>query len=53
MVFDASFRKLGEQYLGDTYRVQAHFVSPDGLYLLNKGKEKDVAEYTLFTYNKE
>ena len=53
MVFDASFRKLGEQYLGDAYRVLAHFVSPDGLYLLNKGKEKGVAEYTLFTYNKE
>lgn len=53
MVFDTSFRKLGEQFLGDTYQVSSHFVSPDGLYLLNKDKKKGVAEYTLFTYNKE
>ena len=53
MVFDASFRKLGEQFLGDTYHVDFHFVSPDGLFLLNKGKGENVAEYTLFKYNKE
>lgn len=47
MVFDESFHKLGEQYLGDAYRVDYHFVSPDGLYLLNKGKD----EYTLFKFN--
>lgn len=53
MVFDASFRKLGEQYLGDAYRVHSHFVSPDGLYLLNKGNENGAAEFTLFTYKKK
>ena len=53
MVFDASFRKLGEQFLGDAYHVDFHFVSPDGLFLLNKGKGENVAEYTLFKYNKE
>lgn len=46
MVFDESFQKLGEQYLGDAYRVDCRFVSPDGLYLLNKGKN----EYTLFKF---
>ena len=50
MVFDTSFRKLGEQYLGDAYHVDYHFVSPDGLFILNKGKNEDVAEYTLFKY---
>lgn len=53
MVFDVSFHKLGEQYLGDAYRVDYHFVSPDGLYLLNKGKGKGVAEYTLFKYDEK
>lgn len=53
MVFDTAFRKLGEQYLGDAYHVDNHFVSPDGLFLLNKGKDEDVAEYTLFKYKKE
>ena len=50
MVFDTSFRKLCEQYLGDAYHVDYHFVSPDGLFILNKGKNEDVAEYTLFKY---
>lgn len=53
MVFDTSFRKLGEQYLGDVYHVNYHFVSPDGLFILNKGKDEDLAEYTLFKYNME
>lgn len=53
MVFDESFHKLGEQYLGDAYQVDYHFVSPDGLYLLNKGAGEEVAKYTLFTYKKE
>ena len=50
MVFDESFYKLGEQYLGDAYLVDQHFVSPDGLYILNKGKNEDKAVYTLFQY---
>ena len=50
MVFDESFYKLGEQYLGDAYVVDQHFVSPDGLYILNKGKNEDKAVYTLFQY---
>ena len=52
MVFDTSFRKLGEQYLGGAYDVESHFVSPDGLYILKKGQDKQVAEYALFKYNK-
>ena len=50
MVFDESFRKLGEQYLGDKYNVPYHFVSPDGLYILNKDGDENVANYSLFKY---
>lgn len=50
MVFDESFTKLGEQYLGDKYNVNHHFVSPEGLYILNKDKNENVAIYSLFKY---
>lgn len=53
MVFDTNFRKLGEQYLGDLYNVNYHFVSPDGLFVLNNDKNEDVANYTLLKYIKE
>lgn len=52
MVFDESFNKLGEQYIGDSYVIDQHFVSPDGLYILNKDKNEDIAVYTLFQYIK-
>lgn len=52
MVFDDSFNKLGEQYIGDSYVIDQHFVSPDGLYILNKDKNEDDAVYTLFQYIK-
>lgn len=52
MVFDESFNKLGEQYIGDSYVIEQHFVSPDGLYILNKDKNEDIAVYTLFQYIK-
>lgn len=53
MVFDESFKKLGEQYLGDKYNVFHHFVSPDGLYVLNKDGNENVASYSLFKYIKD
>lgn len=50
MVFDKDFNKLGEQYLGDKYNVGYHFVTPDGLYILNKDDQEDFGTYTLFEY---
>lgn len=50
LVFDESFKKLGEQYLGDKYDVNFHFVSPDGLYILNQDKDENIANYTLLKY---
>lgn len=52
MVFDEAFNKLGEQYIGDSYVIEQHFVAPEGLYILNKGKNEDIAVYTLFQYIK-
>lgn len=50
MVFDTSFRKLGEQYLGKDYNVNYHFVSPEGLYVLKDDKNENVANYSLLNY---
>lgn len=51
MLFDHSFKKIGEKHIGDKFNVIFHFVSPDGLYILNKDKNEDIATYTLFTVN--
>ena len=53
MVFDSSFRKLGELFLGRMYDVNLHFVSPDGLFLLNRNNDEGVATCTQFEYIKE
>lgn len=50
MVFDEAFHKLGEQYLGDAYQIDQHFVSPEGLYIQKKTENDSVAVYTLFEY---
>lgn len=51
MVFDHSFKKIGEKTIGDKYNIIYHFVSPEGLYILNKDKNEDIATYSLFTVN--
>ena len=53
MVFDSSFKKLGEQFMGKEYDINFHFVSPDGLFVLNKDDNEDVATYTLFEFIKK
>lgn len=50
MIFDESFQKIGEQYIGDAYNVNFHFVAPDGLYILNSCVNEDIATYSLFKY---
>ena len=49
MVFNEQFEKLGEEYLGDQYIIFTHFVSPNGLYILNKDNNKSIMIFTLFT----
>ena len=51
MIFDRSFKKLGEKAIGDKYNTIYHFVSPEGLYILDKDKNEDIATYSLFTVN--
>lgn len=51
MIFDHSFKKIGEKFIGDKYNIIYHFVSPEGLYILNKDKNEDIATYSLFTVN--
>lgn len=52
MIMDEQFNKIGEEYIGDVYNTAYHFVTSEGLYLLKRSKDEDVASYSLFTINK-